>query len=140
MANGQWENNHYRTERLDFVTIFKIVIMDFNEILDSMLTDYEQGKHQDIDALLKEKGQELGLSPEGTAKVERATETIDRMAKNMESLQDAKSKGQSLKRWMTDSLEDALEPIEDVEAKEKLIDSLAEEANKVLEKQIQTIG
>jgi hypothetical protein len=114
--------------------------MDFNEILDSMLTDYEQGKHQDIDALLKEKGQELGLSPEGTAKVERATETIDRMAKNMESLQDAKSKGQSLKRWMTDSLEDALEPIEDVEAKEKLIDSLAEEANKVLEKQIQTIG
>lgn len=114
--------------------------MDFNEILDSLLTDYERGKHQNVDALLKEKEQEFGLSSEGIEKVERASETIERMAQNMVSLQDAKSKGQSLKRWMTDSLEDALEPMENGEAKEKLIDTLAEEANKVLENQIQTIG
>ena len=64
--------------------------MEFNEILDSLLSGYEQGTGQDIGTFLKEKGQEFGLSDEGMKKVEDASALIDELTLNIDSLQKAK--------------------------------------------------
>ena len=113
--------------------------MDFNEILNSLLTGYEQGIGQDIDAFLKEKGQELGLSEESMRKVEEASALIDKLALNIDSLQEAKEKGHSVKRWMMDKLEESLKPLEEGESKEKLVSILAEHVEKSMEVQLKRI-
>ena len=113
--------------------------MDFNEILNSLLTGYEHGMGQDIDAFLKEKGQELGLSDESLKKVEQTSALVDKLALNIDSLQEAKEKGHSVKRWMMDKLEESLKPLEEGESKEKLVSILAEHVEKSMEVQLNKI-
>ena len=113
--------------------------MDFNEILNSLLTGYEQGIGQDIDAFLKEKGQELGLSEESMRKVEEASALIDKLALNIDSLHKAKEEGHSVKRWMMDMLEDSLKPLEEGESKEKLVNTLTDHLEKSIEVRLNNI-
>ena len=113
--------------------------MDFNEILNTLLTGYEKGMEQDIDSFLKEKGQKLGLSDEGLKKVKDASALIDKLALNIDSLQEAKEKGHSVKRWMMDKLEESLKPLEEGESKEKLVGILAEHVEKSMEVQLKRI-
>ena len=113
--------------------------MEFNEILDSLLTGYEQGKGQDIGTFLKEKGQELGLSDDGLKKVEDASALIDKLALNIDSLQKAKEEGHSVKRWMMDMLEDSLKPLEEGESKEKLVNTLTDHLEKSIEVRLNNI-
>lgn len=114
--------------------------MDFNEILNSLLTGYEKDKGQDIDTYLKEKGQEFGLSDEGMKKVEDASALIDKLSFNIDSLQKAKEEGHSVKRWMMDKLEESLKPLEEGESKEKFVSILAEHVEKSMEVQMKKIG
>lgn len=113
--------------------------MNYNEILESLLEGYEQGGQKDIDAYLKEKGQEFGLSQESMDKVEKSSTLINRMDDSLKSLHEAKSKGHSIKRWFMDRLEKVLTPVEDGEAKQQLIDKLSENANYVFENQLKAI-
>lgn len=113
--------------------------MEFDKILDSLLSSYEQGTGQDIDLFLKEKGRELGLSEESMQKVEEASVLIDKISLNIDSLQKAKEEGRSVKRWIMDSLEEALKPLEEGESKEKLVNILTENAEKSIEVQLKSI-
>ncbi len=113
--------------------------MNFNDILEALLEGYEQGGHNDIDAYLKEKRQEMGLSKASLDKVEQASALIDRMDEGLQSLSDAKDKGYSVKRWLMDRLENALGSVSDCEAKQHLIDKLSENANTAFENQLKTM-
>ena len=113
--------------------------MNFNEIIDSLLTGYEEGGSQNMEAYLKEKGQELGLSEENMKKVEQAAAAIDRMSKNMDSLQEAKAKGLSVKDWMADKLEEAFKPLEEGEAKQKLVEKLTESIETAMSNSIKSL-
>lgn len=113
--------------------------MNFNEIIDSLLTGYEEGGSQNMEAYLKEKGQELGLSEENMKKVEQAAAVIDRMSKNMDSLQEAKAKGQRVKEWMADKLEEAFKPLEEGEAKQKLVEKLTESIETAMSNSIKSL-
>jgi hypothetical protein len=113
--------------------------MEFKDILDSLLSGYEQGGSQDIDSFLKEKGKELGLTEDNMKKVEDAAAFIDRLEADAESLQEAKAKGQSLKGWMMDKLEQSLQVIEPGEKKEKLVEALTEKMDTMISNQLSTI-
>ena len=113
--------------------------MEFKDILDSLLSGYEQGGSQDVDSFLKVKGQELGLSDESLKKVEQTSALVDKLALNIDSLQEAKEKGHSVKRWMMDKLEESLKPLEEGESKEKLVSILAEHVEKSMEVQLNKI-
>lgn len=113
--------------------------MNFNEIVNHLLSGYEQGGSQDIDSFLKEKGRELGLTEDNMKKVEDAAAFIDRLEAGTESLQEAKAKGQSLKGWMMDKLEQSLQVVEPDEKKEKLVEALTEKMDKMMNNQLSTI-
>ena len=113
--------------------------MNYNEILESLLEGYEQSGQKDIDAYLKEKGQEFGLSQESMDKVEKSSTVINRMDESLKSLHEAKSEGHSIKRWFMDRLEKVLTPVEDGAAKQQLIDKLSENANNVFENQLKAM-
>ena len=113
--------------------------MEFNEILDALLTDYEQDKGQDIDIFLKEKGQELGLSEESMRKVEEASAFIDRLTAENESLQEAKKTGQNLKGWMMDKLEQSLQVVGPGEKKEQLVKALTEKTENIINNQFESM-
>jgi plasmid stabilization system protein ParE len=113
--------------------------MEFKDILDSLLSGYEQGGSQDVDSFLKEKGQELGLSEENLRKVEEASAFIDRLAAENESLQEAKKTGQNLKGWMMDKLEQSLQVVEPGEKKEQLVKALSEKMENIVNNQIKSM-
>lgn len=113
--------------------------MKFKDILDSLLREYEQGGGQDIDSFLKEKGKEMGLTEDSMKKVEYAATFIDRLETSAESLREAKAKGQSLKGWMMDKLEQSLQVVESGEKKEQLVEVLSEKMNNIMNNQLSTI-
>lgn len=114
--------------------------MEFKDIIDSLLTGYEQGGFQNMEAYLKEKGQELNLSEESMKKVEQAAAVIDRMSKNMDSLQEAKAQGLSVKEWMADKLEEAFKPLEEGDAKQKLVEKFSEVMETAMSNSLKTLG
>lgn len=124
-------------EKIIHQTIF--TSMEFKDILDSLLSGYEQGGSQDVDSFLKEKGQELGLSEENMRKVEEASAFIDRLAAENESLQEAKKTGQNLKGWMMDKLEQSLQVVEPGEKKEQLVKALSEKMENIVNNQIKSM-
>ena len=113
--------------------------MEFNEILDSLLSGYEQGTGQDIGTFLKEKGQELGLSDDGLKKVEDASALIDELTLNIDSLQKAKEEGHSVKQWMMDMLEESLKTLDEGESKVRLVNILTDHLEKGIEVQLNNI-
>lgn len=113
--------------------------MEFKDILDSLLSGYEQGGGQDIDSFLKEKGKALGLSEGNMKKVEDAAAFIDRLKAGAESLQEAKTNGESLKGWMMDKLEQSLQVVESGEKKEQLVEALTEKMDTMMNNQLSTI-
>lgn len=76
------------------------MLQTFDEILTSMLEQLENNPDQDIDVLVKDECEKMGVSEEGKALLSETNEYIDGFAERMASLQKAKENGKSRKQWM----------------------------------------
>ena len=81
----------------------------FEDILTSMLEQLENNPNQDIDVLVKDECEKMGVSEEGKALLSETNEYIDGFAERMASLQKAKDEGRSRKQWMLAEMDRILE-------------------------------
>lgn len=81
----------------------------FDEILTSMLEQLENNPDQDIDVLVKDECEKMGVSEKGKALLSETNEYIDGFAERMASLQKAKDEGRSRKQWMLAEMDRILE-------------------------------
>ena len=81
----------------------------FDEILTSMLEQLENNSDQDIDVLVKDECEKMGVSEKGKALLSETNEYIDGFAERMASLQKAKDEGRSRKQWMLAEMDRILE-------------------------------
>ena len=72
----------------------------FDDILTSMLEQLENNPDQDIEVLVKDECEKMGVSEKGKALLSETNEYIDGFAERMASLQKAKDEGRSRKQWM----------------------------------------
>lgn len=82
---------------------------NFDEILTSMLEQLENNPDQDIDVLVKDECEKMGVSEKGKALLSETNEYIDGFAERMASLQKAKDEGRSRKQWMLAEMDRILE-------------------------------
>lgn len=82
---------------------------NFDEILTSMLEQLENNPDQDIDVLVKDECEKMGVSEKGKALLSETNEYIDGFAERMASLQKAKEEGRSRKQWMLEEMDRILE-------------------------------
>ena len=81
----------------------------FDDILTSMLEQLENNPDLDIDILVKDECEKMGVSEEGKALLSEANEYIDGFAEKMAALQTAKEEGKSRKQWMLEEMDRILE-------------------------------
>lgn len=81
----------------------------FDDILTSMLEQLENNPNQDIEVLVKDECEKMGVSEEGKALLSETNEYIDGFAEKMAALQKAKEEGKSRKQWMLEELDRILE-------------------------------
>ena len=81
----------------------------FDEILTLMLEQLENNPDQDIDVLVKDECEKMGVSDEGKALLTETNEYIDGFAERMASLQKAKENGKSRKQWMLAEMDRIME-------------------------------
>lgn len=85
------------------------MLQTFDEILTSMLEQLENNPDQDIDVLVKDECEKMGVSEEGKALLSETNEYIDGFAEKMAALQTAKEDGKSRKQWMLEEMDRILE-------------------------------
>ena len=82
---------------------------NFEDILTSMLEQLDENPDQDVNALIKDECEKMGVSDEGKALLSETNEYIDGFAERMASLQKAKEEGRSRKQWMLAEMDRILE-------------------------------
>lgn len=85
------------------------MLQTFDEILTSMLEQLENNPDQDIDVLVKDECEKMGVSEEGKALLSETNEYIDGFAEKMAALQKAKEEGKSRKQWMLAEMDRIME-------------------------------
>ena len=85
------------------------MLQTFDEILTSMLEQLENNPDQDVDVLVKDECEKMGVSEEGKALLSETNEYIDGFAEKMAALQKAKEEGRSRKQWMLEEMDRILE-------------------------------
>ena len=91
---------------------------NFEDILTSMLERLDENPDQDVNALIKDECEKMGVSDEGKALLSETNEYIDGFAERMASLQKAKEEGRSRKQWMLEEMDRILEEREEQEKAE----------------------
>lgn len=90
----------------------------FEDILTSMLEQLENNPDQDIEVLVKDECEKMGVSEEGKALLSETNEYIDGFAEKMAALQKAKEEGRSRKLWMLEEMDRILEGCDEQEKAE----------------------
>lgn len=103
---------------------------DFDEILTSMLEQLENNPNQDIDVLVKDECEKIGVSEEGKALLSETNEYIDGFAERMASLQKAKEEGRSRKQWMLAEMDRILEG-RDEQEKAEIVSAISDAGENV---------
>lgn len=106
----------------------------FEDILSSLLDSYEKSKSKDVDALLREKSEELGLTEESISLVKDASEYIDKFAEKTNQLAEAQDDGISRKRWLTSDIEKSLGDYAD-EGKAAIMQAISDQVDLVINQQ-----
>lgn len=106
----------------------------FEKILSSLLDSYEKGGKQEIEVLLSEKSEELGLTEESMKLVKEASEYIDKFAEKTNQLAEAQDDGISRKRWLTSDIEKSLGDYAD-EGKAAIMQAISEQVDLVINQQ-----
>ena len=89
----------------DLLRKLKKMAQNFEEILTSMLERLDENPEQDVNALIKDECEKMGVSDEGKALLSETNEYIDGFAERMASLQKAKEGGKSRKQWMLEEID-----------------------------------
>lgn len=102
----------------------------FDEILTSMLEQLENNPDQDIDVLVKDECEKMGVSDEGKALLSETNGYIDGFAERMASLQKAKEEGRSRKQWMLEEMDRILEG-RDEQEKAEIVSAISDAGENV---------
>ena len=102
----------------------------FDEILTSMLEQLENNPDQDIDVLVKDECERMGVSKEGKAFLSETNEYIDGFAEKMAALQTAKEDGKSRKQWMLEEMDRILEG-RDEQEKAEIVSAISDAGENV---------
>ena len=103
---------------------------NFDEILTSMLEQLENNPDQDIDVLVKDECEKMGVSEKGKALLSETNEYIDGFAEKMAALQKAKEEGRSSKQWMLAEMDRVLEG-RDEQEKAEIVSAISDAGEKV---------
>ena len=106
----------------------------FENILSTLLDSYEKSESKDVEALLEEKSEELGLTEENIALVKETLEYLDKCAEKANQIAEAQEDGVSRKRWLVSDIEQSLEKFGD-EEKEKIMQAISEQMDKIVDQQ-----
>ena len=102
----------------------------FDEILTSMLEQLENNPDQDIEVLVKDQCERMGVSEKGKALLSETNEYIDGFAERMASLQKAKEEGRSRKQWMLEEMDRILEG-RDEQEKAEIVSAISDAGENV---------
>lgn len=105
---------------------------NFEEILTSMLEQWDENPDQDVNALIEKECEKMGVSEDGKALLSETNEYIESFAANMASLQAAKEKGVSRRQWLLTELDRVLEGRDEAE-KAKIVSAISDTTEKVNE-------
>lgn len=103
---------------------------NFDEILTSMLEQLENNPDQDIEVLVKDECEKMGVSEKGKALLSETNEYIDCFAERMASLQKAKDEGWSRKQWMLAEMDRILEG-RDEQEKAEIVSAISDAGENV---------
>lgn len=103
---------------------------NFEEILTSMLERLEENPNQDVNALIKDECEKMGVSEEGKALLAETNEYIDGFAERMASLQKAKENGKSRKQWMLEEMDRIMEGRDESE-KARIVSAISDAGENV---------
>ena len=103
---------------------------NFEDILTSMLEQLENNPDQDIDVLVKDECEKMGVSEEGKALLSETNKYIDGFAERMASLQKAKENGWSRKQWMLEEMDRILEE-RDEQEKAEIVSAISDAGENV---------
>lgn len=78
---------------------------NFDTILTSLLESYDNNPNKDIDTIINEKCNEMGLSEEGHALLKETNETIDAFTEKAVSLAKAREEGETRKHWILNEMD-----------------------------------
>lgn len=102
----------------------------FEDILTSMLEQLENNPDQDVDVLVRDECEKMGVSEEGKALLSETNEYIDGFAEKMAALQKAKEEGRSRKQWMLEELDRILEG-RDEQEKAEIVSAISDAGENV---------
>lgn len=100
------------------------------DILTSMLEQLENNPNQDIDVLVKDECEKMGVSEEGKALLSETNEYIDGFAEKMAALQKAKEEGKSRKQWMLAEMDRIMEG-RDEQEKAEIVSAISDAGENV---------
>ena len=103
---------------------------NFEDILTSMLERLDENPDQDVNALIKDECEKMGVSDEGKALLSETNEYIDGFAERMASLQKAKENGKSRKQWMRAEMDRILEG-RDEQEKAEIVSAISDAGENV---------
>lgn len=103
---------------------------NFEDILTSMLERLDENPDQDVNALIKDECEKMGVSDEGKALLTETNEYIDGFAERMASLQKAKDNGKSRKQWMLAEMDRILEERDEAE-KTQIVSAISDAGENV---------
>jgi len=103
---------------------------NFEDILTSMLERLDENPDQDVNALIKDECEKMGVSDEGKALLAETNEYIDGFAERMASLQKAKENGKSRKQWMLEEMDRIMEGRDEAE-KAQIISAISDAGENV---------
>lgn len=106
------------------------MLQTFDEILTSMLEQLKNNPDQDIDVLVKDECEKMGVSEEGKALLSETNEYIDGFAERMASLQKAKENGKSRKQWMLAEMDRIMEG-RDEQEKAEIVSAISDAGENV---------
>lgn len=95
-----------------------------------MLERLDENPDQDVNALIKDECEKMGVSDEGKALLSETNEYIDGFAERMASLQKAKEEGRSRKQWMLAEMDRILEG-RDEQEKAEIVSAISDAGENV---------
>ena len=103
---------------------------NFEDILTSMLEQLDENPDQDVNALIKDECEKMGVSEESMALLSETNEYIDGFAEKMAALQTAKEDGKSRKQWMLEEMDRILEG-RDEQEKAEIVSAISDAGENV---------
>ena len=103
---------------------------NFEEILTSMLERLDENPEQDVNALIKDECENMGVSEESKALLSETNEYIDGFAEKMAALQKAKEEGKSRKQWVLEEMDRIMEG-RDEQEKAEIVSAISDAGENV---------